>query len=115
LHIESYQFGSLVVDGEVYTNDVIISPERVNGSWRRVKGHELCSQDLEPIWEASPQVLIIGTGAYELMKVLPEALKLMQEKCAEVHVLDTREACKRFSELAREGGQHIVAALHLTC
>jgi hypothetical protein len=115
VRIESYEFGSITVDGETYTSDVIISPEGVNTSWWRVKGHELCCADLEPIWQAKPDILIIGTGAYGVMRVLPEADELMRKRCAQVHVLPTTEAWERFNELSQQEKGRVVAALHLTC
>ena len=114
MRIEEYHFGSITVEGETCSSDVIISPEGVNASWWRQRGHELCCEDLEPVWEARPEVLVIGTGSSGLMKVLPEADALMRKRCSEVHVLRTPQAWKRFNELA-ETGRRVVAALHLTC
>ena len=114
MRIEDYRFGRIMIDGEAYSSDVIVSPEGVDASWWRKKGHELCCDDLEPVLASSPEVLVIGTGAYGLVKVLPEARRLMEENSDQVHVLPTTEACNRFNELARTG-RRVVAALHLTC
>ena len=115
MSIDSYRFGRITVDGRDYTSDLIISPDGVDDSWWRQKGHEVSCEDLEPVWKANPEVLIIGTGAYGVMKVLPEADRLMRERCAEVHVLPTTQAWKRYNELAAQGDRRVVAALHLTC
>jgi len=113
--IEDYQFGRITVEGHTYTSDVIISPEGVNDSWWREQGHEVCPADLEPIWEAKPEILIVGTGANDVVEVLPEARKLMERRCAQLHVMPTTEAWKRYNELASREGRRVVAALHLTC
>ena len=114
MEITHYRFGSITVDGERYGSDVIVSPEGVDASWRRRKGHELCREDLGPVLALRPEALVIGTGAYGAVKVLPEAEELMQEKCARVHVLPTTQAWKKFNELVASGAR-VVAALHLTC
>ena len=115
MKIESYRFGSITIGNETYTSDVIVSPEEVNASWWRVRGHEVCCEDLEPVLAVKPQVLVIGTGASGVMKVLPEAEALLRERCAQVHVLPTTRAWKRYNELAENEGRRVVAALHLTC
>jgi hypothetical protein len=115
--IEHYEFGRIKIDGQVYTDDVIVSPDGVDDSWWRGKGHELCCADLEPVWQARPDILLIGTGARGVLAVLPEAHKEMQRKCDQVHVLQTDEAVERYNQLAEkeEGRRRVVAALHLTC
>jgi len=115
MKIEEYQFGRIKVQGKVYTADVIIFPEGVNDSWWREKGHELSCQDLEAVWQARPEILVIGTGAYGAMKVLPEAHELMRKRCAQVHVLPTTQAWTRYNELLAGAEGRVVAALHLTC
>ncbi len=115
MKIESYNFGRITVDGKLYTSDVIVSPDGVDDTWWRQKGHELAPGDLEPVWKANPEVLVIGTGAYGVMKVQPETDRLMRQRCAEVHVLPTTEAWRRYNELAARGDRRVVAALHLTC
>ena len=114
MKIEDYHFGSIAIDGEVFTSDVIISPEGVDPTWWRERGHELSVRDLEPVLAAKPEILIIGTGESGMMVVLPEANELMRKRCAQVHVLTTTRAWKRFNELAKEK-RRVVAALHLTC
>ena len=44
--IDSYHFGQIMINGENYSSDVIIFPDRVQGEWRRKKGHELGLEDI---------------------------------------------------------------------
>ena len=67
--IESYRFGSITIDGEVYTRDVIVRPEGVLAGWWRREGHSLCPQDLEGALEVRPDCLVIGCGASGVLKV----------------------------------------------
>ncbi|MFW6457647.1 MAG: Mth938-like domain-containing protein [Planctomycetota bacterium] len=117
MSIESYHFGQIKVDGAVYTNDVIISPDGVNDSWWREKGHEVSTVDLEPMLAVSPDILIIGTGVRGVMKVRPDARQTLEQKCDQVHIMVTDEAVERYNQLqSKEQGQRrVVAALHLTC
>lgn len=116
MKIEDYEFGRITIDGRTFTSDVIISPEKVDDTWWRVKGHELCEEDLEPVWAANPDIIVVGTGANSVMRVLPEAHDLMEKRCEQVHVTDTHGAVERYNELvAGEKDRRVVAALHLTC
>ena len=47
--IESYDFGRIVIDGEIYIADVIVTPDGVKADWWRKMGHSLCQED----WEES--------------------------------------------------------------
>lgn len=115
--IEEYQFGRVKVDDAVYTDDVIISPDGVNDSWWREKGHEVSNVDLDPVLEENPDIVIIGTGARGVMKVRPDARQTLEQKCDQVHVLDTHKAVERYNQLQDKetGRRRVVAVLHLTC
>jgi len=52
MHIDSYQFGKIVIDGITYQQDIIIFANRVQPDWWRAQGHSLAPQDLESVVEA---------------------------------------------------------------
>jgi hypothetical protein len=112
-HIEDYHFGEIVIDGKTYTDDVIILPDRVVGSWWRDKGHRLQSQDLEVVMEAKPDVLIVGQGAYGRMKIAPESQDVLRKAGIQLRASDTKEACETYNRICAD--QKTAAALHLTC
>jgi len=111
--IDSYHFGQLVINGQKYSSDVVISPNGVQDNWYRKKGHELSSEDITEILAETPEVLIVGTGASGLMRVLPEAKKELETRNIQLIVEPTNEACEIYNQLSRL--QRVVAALHLTC
>ena len=67
--LNSYNFGNITIDGKKFTKDLIIFPEKINSNWRRKIGHLLSEDDITEILDYKLEVLIIGTGAYGLMKV----------------------------------------------
>jgi hypothetical protein len=111
--ITSYRFGRIEIDGQVYTKDVIILPDRVIGDWWRREGHALRPTDLESVLDAAPLTLIVGQGAFGRMQVTDETRKLLVERGIELLALPTKEACKRYGELKER--RDVAAALHLTC
>jgi len=112
--IESYDFGRIVVNGKRYMSDLIVFPSYVKDGWWRKEGHRLSVEDLKEVFEARPQVLVVGTGYSGLMRVPEEVKEHLAERGIELIVKPTREACEAFNDLLRSG-KRVVAALHLTC
>ena len=50
-----YSFGSVRVDGEEHTRDLIVLPERVVPGWWRRDGHSLAMEDLDEVIEELPE------------------------------------------------------------
>ena len=111
--IESYSFGKITVNGKTYTSDVIIYLDKVEDSWWRRKGHLLEKEDIEDVVLCEPEVLIIGTGAYGLMKIVDEVKHFLKSKGIELIAEETEKACKTYNKL--RGKRKVVALLHLTC
>lgn len=112
MKIDSYRFGEIVVDGNKYTGDVIILPGRVLSWWRKT-GHTVELADLKAVVDADPEVLVIGTGAYGAMRVLPEVNEFFSSKGITLVVLLSAAACERYNQLCQK--HRVAAALHLTC
>ncbi|MEW6447545.1 MAG: MTH938/NDUFAF3 family protein [Bacillota bacterium] len=112
MKIDSYRFGEIVIGGKKYTEDVIILPGRVISWWRK-RGHTVEVSDLNEAAGAEPEILIIGTGAYGAVRVLPEVNDFLSLKGIKLTVLPSPQACERYNRLSTQ--HRIVAALHLTC
>jgi len=111
--IQGYRFGRMIVDGEVHTNDLILLPERVVGNWWRREGHRLEAGDLQAIFDARPDVLVVGTGAYGMMKVPNETHQELEDAGIQVKIAHTGEAWRLYNNLREK--QRTAGAFHLTC
>ena len=111
--IDFYQFGLIIINGKRYTSDVIIFPDRVRDNWWKVRGHQLCPDDIAEVMAENPEVLVVGTGAAGLTKVLPEAQQAVDARGIKLIAETTDEACHTYNQLRHS--QKVVAALHLTC
>ena len=58
-------------------------------------------------------MLIVGTGAAGLVKVLPEVKEEAEAQGIKLIAQPTGDACNTYNELSRS--KKTVAALHLTC
>ena len=111
--IDSYQFGEIVINGKKYSSDVLIFPDRVINNWWRKTGHELCLEDITEVLKEKLDVLVVGTGASGLMKVLPEVEEIARAQGIKLMVETTDKACDTYNQLGHS--QRPVAALHITC
>jgi hypothetical protein len=114
MHIDSYQFGKIVIDGTIYNSDCIILGDSVKADWWREQGHFLSPDDLQSVIIAKPSVLVVGCGDSGLMKASEKIRHFLQENNIKLIALDTHKAVAKFNELT-DKGKNVAAALHLTC
>jgi hypothetical protein len=113
MRIEHYSFGNITIDGQTYTSDLIIYPDRIDTSWWRKEGHNLQLEDLKDVLNVKPEVLIIGTGAFGVMRVPKEIIVHLESKGIKVHAMRTGKAVDLFNQLRKDAA--VTAVLHLTC
>ncbi|UCD41861.1 MAG: hypothetical protein JSV69_15060 [Chloroflexota bacterium] len=111
--IDSYQFGKIIIDGEVHRKDVILLPSQVIGNWWRKEGHNLHVSDLQEVLATDIEVLVVGQGANRRMQIKTEVRDALQAAGIELISLSTQEACQEYNR--RAAAQRTAAALHLTC
>ncbi len=114
MHIDSYSFGSMAVDGRDYTNDLILFPQKVEKDWYRKQGHSLCLEDLDTVLEYGPEVLVVGRGAYGAMEIPEDTKREIKKRGIELRAGKTGNACELFNRLSKQG-KKVVGAFHLTC
>ena len=81
--------------------------------WWRKEGHNLYQEDIQPIIDAKPDALIVGTGNPGMLKVFKELQHLLLKKEIPLIVAPTEWAVKIYNSLRGDG--NIAAAFHLTC
>lgn len=111
--MKDYRFGYIVINGQEHEKDVIVLPDRVIGGWWRKEGHRLHAGDLEAVFEAAPDTLIVGQGAYGRMQVPEETRHAIEQAGIRLIVKPTGEAVQNYEALRQE--EKVAAALHLTC
>jgi len=80
----------------------------------RKEGHNLCIDDIKEIINKKPDILIVGTGYYGLMKVPEELIEHIKSSgIKQIIVKKTGDACNEYNKLCKK--KNIVAAFHLTC
>ena len=112
--IESYKFGQIIIDKKKYISDLIIFKDRIFDSWWRKEGHNLCIDDIKEIINEKPDIFIIGTGYFGLMKVPKELIRNIKfSGIKQVIVKKTGDACIEYNKLYKNN--NLIATFHLTC
>lgn len=114
MKITHYSFGKIVIDGNEYTQDIIVFPDKVFPSWWRKEGHSLCMEDLAEVLKSNVNILVIGTGAYERMHVPLSLIEELKNRGIECFVRSTEKAVALFNQFLSEG-KSVAGAFHLTC
>lgn len=113
MKIDFYEFGRIIINGQEYNHDLILLPEKIIYPWWRQEGHSLALVDLEEIWSEKADFLIIGTGAYGVMKVKEEVKKQVLALKWQLIIQPTFQAVNTYNEKIKEG--RAIGAFHLTC
>jgi hypothetical protein len=113
MHIDSYEFGSITIDGRTFRNDLLIWPGQIKHDWWRRESHFLQLDDIPEALAAAPQVLVVGQGDPGRMEVDPVLAAYLRQKGVDLVTLPTAAACQMINRLADT--RRLVAALHLTC
>jgi hypothetical protein len=114
MHIDSYSFGRMTVDGDLYQKDLIVFPDKIQSDWWRKEGHVLHLEDLKEVIDYKPGILVVGTGDSGMMQVPADTRTTIENIGIKFITENTHKAYKIFNE-AVEKGEDVVGAFHLTC
>ena len=116
--VNSFKFGSIVVDDRKYRRDVFLYPD---GGIRKRKGgfwmfgsHAIKREEIEELVKSTPDLLIVGTGTDGIAKLNPDADAFLRDSGVESVVIPSQEAVDKFNELSSQG-KHPAALIHITC
>ncbi|MCF8008629.1 MAG: MTH938/NDUFAF3 family protein [Halanaerobiales bacterium] len=112
--ISSYKFGEIKIDDNLYTNDLIIYPDKVKNNWWRRKGHSLYKDDINDILVYSPDFVVIGTGHRGRLTVDQTFKDYLYNNDIDYYIEKTDLAVKRHNEFI-QAKKRCITALHLTC
>lgn len=114
MRIDKCSFGAIVLDGETYTEDLIILPDgEILKPWWRNRGHGLTLDDLQVLLDAAPEVIIAGTGVSGGVKPDKHLKSDLENLAIEFIAAPNEQAIKVFNELW--GVKRVGAGFHLTC
>jgi hypothetical protein len=115
MHFDKFSFGTLEIDGNTYTKDVVIDRGKVHKrkkaasrKFRDEFGHTPLSNKEEIPWNCKS--LVIGTGIYGRLPVMDEVTLEAKRRHVKLIIVPTSEALGLL-----EGESKSNAILHVTC
>src|SRR3990167_195512 len=100
--IQSFSPGKLIVNNELYTTSVIITPSQLIQNWSPRNIDHITDDDFKPFLSLQPKIILLGTG--DRSKILPaQKLALLLEKQFHVECMNTAAACRTYMALSAEG------------
>ncbi len=112
--ILQYKGNCISKNSSLLFRDLKVIGEKIVENWWRKEGHRIDPEDVTDILNASPEVLVVGTGYAGFMEV-PNALRLvLKRKNIQLIAEKTPEAVRTFNQL-HSRSKRVAAAFHLTC
>jgi len=116
--IEKTSFGSITIDGETYQHDVIVRlseevKKRKKKLSKRIYGtsHIVSVDEAKHIYEKGCEVIIIGSGQYDSVRLSPEAEAYFEKKGCKVMLQGTPLAIQTFNQTKSKK----IGVFHVTC
>ena len=113
--IQSTTFGSMTIDGRTFHSDLIIFPDgRVQDNWWRQRGHVLAVDDILPLIDASPELIVAGTGTSGRMRTDTGLLPFLKTRGIELVAEPNSRAVQIYNQKIVAGAK-VGGCFHLTC
>ena len=116
--IEASSFGSITIDGREIENDVIIRldgavEKRKKKLSKRIYGtsHTISLDETKHVYEDGAELLIIGTGQYDLVRLSDDAQAYLDKHNCQTKLAATSEAIVLWNKAKGK----VVGLFHVTC
>ena len=116
--IDNTKFGSITIEGKSFERDVII---RMNGDIKKRKkklskavygtSHIMSVDEAEYVYEKGAELMIVGSGHYDTLKLSDEAKHYLSKNNCAVAVHATPKAI----QIWNKSPKNTIALFHLTC
>ncbi len=107
--IRAFQAGMIQINETIFNKSLIIAPHRLIENWPPQLISELTANDLLPLLDMKPDVILIGTGSSLIFPPTAIYAALINAGMG-VEIMDTSAACRTYNALSAEN-RHVVAAL----
>lgn len=111
-YIDSCSFGSIVVNDEEYTSDLILADGSIITDWWREESHQLKPEDLSMVDWGKVKAVFIGTGFSSKMKLSQDLISMLEKRNIPFIAIRTPVAVDEYNRFAHANK---VGIFHLTC
>jgi hypothetical protein len=116
--IDDTSFGSITIGGRKIWNDVILKPsgkvkKRKKKLSKRVYGtsHVISVDEAKHVYEKGAELLIVGTGQFDSVRVSEEAASFLEKNKCKVQLAATPDAIRIWNKSKGK----VIGLFHVTC
>jgi len=109
--IHSYQDNQIQINQKIYTQNLILTAEKIICPWPVNNIDEIDREQCKNIIDLNPDVIILGTGEKQLF-LRPAIIAIFAEARIGLEAMSTQAACRTYNVLMSEY-RKVVAALLL--
>lgn len=110
LFIRSISAEGMTVADTLYKTSLVLSPQSLVPNWPVQSVKALEEKHLAPIFELSPEVVILGTGTKQAFPP-PQLVMKFYEKGIGFEAMTTKAACRTFNVLISEERKAVAALI----
>ena len=110
--ITAYSANTVTVNESIYRQSLIMTASTMHSPWPVTSLQQLNPENLAPILESKPAVVLLGTGASQLFPQ-PQIYALFGQQGIGLEVMDNGALCRTFNILVAED-RDVTAAIILT-
>jgi len=107
--IRSYAAGEVRIGAQVLHGNCIVAADALITDWGPRDSRALSVEDLAPVFELKPELVLLGTGARQYFPA-PQVRRAFAELGIALETMDLGAACRTFNVLVQEA-RHVVAVL----
>jgi hypothetical protein len=111
--IDSYTFGHFIIGAKKFDSNVKIIQDKAV-KYRYFENHIIELNDFTDFIEKKPEYIIIGTGAYGVLRVPDEIKEYIESAGIKLIIEKTGDACDTYNNLIKKN-KKVCALLHDTC
>ena len=116
--VNSFEFGSIVIDGKQYDYDVVVLPDGTVKEREADKanfgGHTIGNMEIEGLTKTKPETIVVGIGTSGMARVCLETRLYGRDAKLNLVVLPSSEAIVKLNQLV-DGGKRVAVLIHITC
>jgi hypothetical protein len=116
--VDSFEFGSIVIDGRRYGHDVLVFPDgaikRRKGGFWKFGSHVIKKVEIDELLKTNPEIVVLGTGTDARLRLASDAELALKEPGINCAVLPSLAASERLNDLW-DSGKRVAALIHVTC
>lgn len=107
--IQHYAINQITISGTVYSDSLVLMPNRVFPEWRPDSFEDIQTDDFIQLAALSPEIVVLGTGSKQRFPA-HDLIRPLIESQIGFEVMATDAACRTYNILMAEG-RRVAAAL----